>query len=175
MPALALIALLVPFLISTATTGDEYASLCDYSETRHGHFSSPNADDTLSVSVSGNPCYDGRFRVAIRNSNDQLLYEYETTIRSLTAPLDSDEALQDFARSLIKSTIDRAFSHSSSSLPDHNAVPSREAVVVSQLLYESIRERALPIFSHPAAEESWHVVVYDPESAAAIVILTGAL
>ncbi len=167
----------IAVLFAAASSADEHhlKSPCEYSETRSGQFSSKDTSDTLFVGVSGNPCYSGSLRVVITNSNSTVLYEYSTSIRGLTAPPDTDEALREYVRSWVADTIERAFSQTSDSLRPFKEISWREEALVSETKYEAIRKRALPTLSHPAGEEGWLVIVADPSTGSIIPVLGGSM
>ncbi len=167
----------IAVFIARATSADEHhlKSPCEYSEARSGHFSSEESNDTLLVSVSGNPCYAGYLQVVIKNSGSTVVYEYSTSIRGLTAPPHTDDALQAYVRSWVADTIERAFSQTSDSLRPFKEISWREEALVSETKYEAIRKRALPTLSHPAGEEGWLVIVADPSTGSIIPVLGGSM
>ena len=166
--------LITLFLFRTVASASGLITPCHYSDERSGRFTSNHTDDTIFVSVTGKPCYDGHLRIVIKNSNSKIVYEYETSMRGLTAPPESDDTLHEFARSLVRTTIERAFSGTSDSLPIYGEISWRESPLVSKEDYESIRKRALPSLTHPAGEEGWLTIVADPEVGSTIAVMGGS-
>ena len=170
-------ALAIAVLFATLASAEEHdlKSPCEYSGERSGRFSSKESSDTLIVSVSGNPCYEGKLHVTIKNSNSTVVYEYSTSIRGLTAPPDTDEAPHEYVRSWVKDTIAGGVSRTSDSLPPFEEISWRENAMVPEAEYEAIRKRALPTLSHPAGEEGWLVIVADPSTGSIVQVLGGSM
>ena len=168
----------VLLLVALATHADQHhrlESACDYSETRSGRFSSKDSLDTLSVRVSGDPCFAGVLRVVIRSSTSAVLYDYSTPVAGLTAPPATDALLHEDVRRWVEGTVSRAFSTTSDSLAPFDEISWRETALVPEEEYEAIRRRALPILSHPAGEEGWRVVVADPRDGSITPVLGGSM
>jgi hypothetical protein len=133
-------------------------------------FSGLGARDELRVSIVGERCEESQITTEILSAGGKELYRYQANYPESVVDACS-EPLADFTPCLNEPPYKRT-----SDLPDYPADPMDTlfTIMVSRADYERLRTADLMIVFHGSSREAWRMVVFDPLSSKAVVLVEGA-
>ncbi|MFL0797484.1 MAG: hypothetical protein K6L73_08335 [Cellvibrionaceae bacterium] len=155
-----------------------YGSACDVERSRHLHFSDTSSLDSMSVSIAGATCEKARIHIALRNSDNDLIYSYQGNF-SEHFPFELEgDALATAAAPFAESLLEDANIRSTQALPELTSADAylqenNESLMISSEDYQALQRNERPIIRHATANGSWLNLVYNAESKSATPILQG--
>ena len=169
--------LILLFLNSTLATAQEYPA-CSIEKSRSVSFRTPDANDSLQISVIGNPCYEARLRIELKSERGDLIYRYESDYMRHTvfkwSDGNLDRAAEKHVESMLLNAVSRSsklsdsayvcFRHQDECLYDQNS-----ALPVEK--YNQVKTRDVPLFSHPTYHEGGKAFVFDSNANEIIEVL----
>jgi hypothetical protein len=172
------VALLV--LGASLAYGDDYPS-CEVTKESQISFSSQRATDSLSITISGSPCYEGSLDISIASNDGHLLYHYEAPFsKHLIASWEDPALLADDIERFTKRVLGQDSIGSTSDLP--NWLPEADyyednyqILQISREDYEELRLKDWITFTHPIHYEGHRVIAFDPEYRRSIIVSEGTL
>lgn len=143
-------------------------------------FSSDDQLDVLLVSIEGAPCAKANLTIAIKNSNDDVIYSYQAPFKRHVAVHGNDSYLDRDALAFVDEVFaERQFSDTSQ-LPRWESKleyweTNYQEIKISKSYYESLRNLNFPTFSHIIHYEGWRVLTYDTKRKEVIVVSEGGV
>jgi hypothetical protein len=191
MVALALLAgvLLVHLRMRPVGSGDgaqalpsphtQAAAACAVERSAPFAFRSAEARDTLRVRIQGDPCSQARLEIAVQGPDGAELYRYQAPFPPHLGAEEARHPLPEAAAGFADEVLANAgIAGSTDQLPpwpDALAyyAAHKDALKLDEPAYEALRRVHRPLLWHATGAETWRSVVYDPQSHAGKVILSG--
>lgn len=159
--------------------GSEYPG-CDVTKETQVNFSTSAATDRLSISISGQPCYEASLSITITAQDGRQLYSYEAPFKSHIAIQWDDPGIDADAEKFAVELFDDYRFGMTSDLPawlpeDDYYESNYQVVQIERDYYEVLRENQWPTFSHPIHYEGWKVIAFDRGKNESVVVSEGGL
>jgi len=174
--------LVLTALLLAATTTGQSAPLpsCSIQKAREVSFRNATAKDVLEVSIGTGPCYHSTLTIVIRTRDEgHILYSYVQQFgQHVIATSESPELITE-AKHFVDGLLARGLI-STDTLPPWKPAEEYEqehqsTLNVTREVYEDLRAKPRPMFSHPTYHEGWKSVVYDDKAHELVEVLSGGV
>jgi hypothetical protein len=141
-------------------------------------FSSPTAEDRLTVSIGPGACHSARLSIVVTSVRGEVLYRYVAPFkRHVVTPWDDPE-LPNVARQFVADTAMHAAIRKDeipAPKPEGQADPSDATLAVPASVFERLASSGQPMLYHQTYYEGGQYVVFDPRSRIARVVVRQGL
>ena len=147
---------------------------CRFSVRRQIPFSSPTAQDRLTVSIGAGPCHSARLSFVVTSAQGGVLYRYVAPFkRHVSTPWDDPE-LPRIARQFVDDTALGALvpkTELPSAKPESDAEDADGMLAVPAPVFQRLIGSGQPMLYHPTSYKGGQYVVFDPVTRSARVVL----
>ena len=159
--------------------GDEYPSCAITAESQVA-FSSEDASDRLTITISGTPCWKARLDISITAEDGRRLYHYHKLFKRHVPVQWDDPGLAKAAERLARRLIEQDSFGRTNELPiwspnDEYYEANYQVVVLDRNYYNDLREMDWITFTHLIHYEGWRVVAFDQKLQRAVPVSAGTL
>ena len=169
------------FLVFAATPviGDSPPD-CDVSGDMKISFSSEDATDVLSITISESPCYEASLEVSIVSEDGDLLYHYEAPFKPHVATQWDDPGLATDAKRSVDRFMDDISFERTSDLPawlpeDEYYEANYQVVQIDRAYYDKLRDNDWSVYTHKIHYEGWKVIAFDRQRERTVIVSEGGL
>ena len=162
-----------------AASADNYPE-CNTHKLAPITFSGKEIADSLSVTVTGKPCYKAFLNIQIKSNDGKFLYQYKAPLKKhLNVKWDDpslDKAAIDFVMRLIRPD---SFGLTSE-LPAWNSEKeyyeeTYQVLKVTREYYEELLSKKWITYYHPIHSEGWKIIVFDVDKNETVEVSSGGL
>ena len=164
------------FVLGTGLAhGDDYPD-CEVTKESQISFSSEDAADRLSITISGSPCFESSLDISITANDGRLLYHYEAPFaKHLVAPWEDPAILAEEVEWFANRVLGQESVGHTSDLPvwlpeDEYFDANYQVIQVDRDYYEEIREYDWIVYTHNIHYDGWRVIAYDQQQARTVVV-----
>lgn len=153
---------------------------CSMQKAREVSFRNATSKDILEISIGTGPCYHATLTIVIRTRDEgQILYSYVQLFgQHVVEPSESKELIAS-AKFFVDDLLTRGMI-STDTLPpwlptEEYAENHQSTLNVTREVYEDLRKKPRPMFSHPTYHEGWKSVTFDEKASETIEVLSGGV
>ena len=159
--------------------GDEHPN-CEVTVESQVAFSSEDASDRLTITISGSPCYEGWVEISITTEDGRRLYYYRMPFIRHVAVEWSDPGLDKDAERLASVLVEQDSFGRTNELPiwsprDENNEANYQVVLVNRDYYNNLRDVDWITFTHLIHSGGWKVVAFDQTLQRTVLVSAGTL
>lgn len=158
------------------------ATACDQTKSVPVQYSGGEREDTLTVSVAGDPCSKATVRITVDRADGVRIYNYHGSFVEHMPFLITEPNLSHLVVFFLDKVLNVAMRQTTADLHEYSGVESfyestNNFVVVPLNEYQALRnsEKAQPLLWHATGDASWMHAVYDPKTQSSRVIMRGGV
>lgn len=167
-------------LLSSAAWAQTAAEPCEGQKERAIPFSNMEANDTLLVSVKGNPCSAAEVIIKVTNAAHETLYSYTGAFIEHMPFIIYEPELNTLVDIFIDRVITEATRRFTRDLPpytnrDTYYEENNDFMLIPISQYNALRQHNQPILWHTTGDTTWVSIIYDTNTNTSKVIMRGGI
>jgi len=158
------------------------ATACDQAKSVPVHYSGGEREDTLTVSVAGDPCSKATVKITVDRADGVRIYNYQGSFIEHMPFLIYEPDLSHLVVFFLDKVLNVAMQQTTADLHEYSGVESfyeatNNFVVVPLPEYQALRnsDKVQSLLWHATGDASWMHAVYDPKTQSSRVIMRGGV